>query len=35
MSEIVNLYDDFSKAEIIAGLQKYLKDNKMHPKYKK
>ena len=32
MSEIVNLYEGFSKTEIIAGLQKYLKDNKMHRK---
>ena len=32
MNELVNLYEDFSKADIIKGLQKYLVENKMFRK---
>jgi hypothetical protein len=32
MSEIVELYGDYTKDEIIAGLQRYLRDNKIKRK---
>tara|TARA_R100000458_G_C8204743_1_gene194158 strand:- start:438 stop:827 length:390 start_codon:yes stop_codon:yes gene_type:complete len=32
MNELVNLYEDFSKTDIIKGLQKYLVENKIFRK---
>tara|TARA_E500000305_G_C3947768_1_gene200648 strand:+ start:327 stop:728 length:402 start_codon:yes stop_codon:yes gene_type:complete len=32
MNDVTDFYKDFSKSDIIVGLQKYLEDNKMHRK---
>ena len=32
MNDVTDFYKDFTKADIISGLQKYLRDNKMYRK---